>query len=370
MSEKGKIKKYFPDKGFGFIEYKKGDIFFHIKDISRSVDKNSVKEGMEVEFVVTEGKQGKDVAKEINIKSVTINAVSAANINSDTAPYKLPCDTRAILNQELIDSIDNFSLYLNKAAFFDPEDDKFTFYKRDKKGKEIFNKANKFRCSMHEHIHIRHKNSILRLHNCNNLKAVSFSPNWRLIVGLGNESVYETSITLHHIYGIPYVPGQAVKGVTRSWIITELFCNKENEVLKDELFCLIFGSPKNSVLGEHQGSVIFFDAYPVTIPKIEVDIMNPHFGEYYQRKDQPPADYLNPIPIPFLTVGKDTKFEFVIGDRNNIKLSDNPSLRSSKLTEGMPDDSTLLDIAYHWLKMTLTDHGIGAKTAVGYGYFK
>ena len=39
---------------------------------------------------------------------------------------------------------------------------------------------------------------------------------WRLIVGLGNESVYDTSMTLHHVYGIPYIPASAVKGVVRS----------------------------------------------------------------------------------------------------------------------------------------------------------
>lgn len=38
--------------------------------------------------------------------------------------------------------------------------------------------------------------------------------NWRLIIGLGGMHPQETSMTLHHIYGIPYIPGSAVKGVT------------------------------------------------------------------------------------------------------------------------------------------------------------
>src|SRR6185369_614959 len=35
----------------------------------------------------------------------------------------------------------------------------------------------------------------------------------RLIVGLGVESVLETSITLHRTYGVPYLPGSALKGL-------------------------------------------------------------------------------------------------------------------------------------------------------------
>ncbi len=40
---------------------------------------------------------------------------------------------------------------------------------------------------------------------------------WRLIVGLGLPSSLETGITLHHLYGFPYLPGSAIKGVTRGW---------------------------------------------------------------------------------------------------------------------------------------------------------
>ncbi|MEO0253780.1 MAG: type III-B CRISPR module RAMP protein Cmr6, partial [candidate division WOR-3 bacterium] len=46
----------------------------------------------------------------------------------------------------------------------------------------------------------------------------------RLIVGLGSSHVLETSITLHHIYGVPYIPASALKGVCRMvafWKIAE-----------------------------------------------------------------------------------------------------------------------------------------------------
>jgi len=44
----------------------------------------------------------------------------------------------------------------------------------------------------------------------------------RLVVGLGSESVLETAITLHRIYGFPVIPGSALKGLTRSWALLEL----------------------------------------------------------------------------------------------------------------------------------------------------
>jgi CRISPR-associated protein Cmr6 len=35
----------------------------------------------------------------------------------------------------------------------------------------------------------------------------------RLIVGLGGDNVLETGLTLHHTYGVPLIPGNALKGL-------------------------------------------------------------------------------------------------------------------------------------------------------------
>lgn len=40
--------------------------------------------------------------------------------------------------------------------------------------------------------------------------------NDKLVIGLGGHSVYETDITLHHIYGVPYIPASAIKGSFRN----------------------------------------------------------------------------------------------------------------------------------------------------------
>ena len=57
---------------------------------------------------------------------------------------------------------------------------------------------------------------------------------WRLIVGLGASHPQETSMTLHHIFGIPYIPGSALKGASRHYMIWK-FVDENEEELKSLL---------------------------------------------------------------------------------------------------------------------------------------
>ena len=112
---------------------------------------------------------------------------------------------------------------------------------------------------------------------------------WRMVVGLGSNHVQETNMTLDHIYGIPYLPGSAFKGVVRSWVIQEHFCNDEKLATRDiedsdpndlkekkREFFAVFGSQKNA------GKVHFLDGLPAENVRFELDIMNPHFSDYYK----------------------------------------------------------------------------------------
>lgn len=45
----------------------------------------------------------------------------------------------------------------------------------------------------------------------NNLK--TYQTVWRFIVGWGSNPALEAGLTLHHLYGFPYIPGSAVKGL-------------------------------------------------------------------------------------------------------------------------------------------------------------
>lgn len=276
----------------------------------------------------------------------------------DINQTKLPKDTKDIGFKD----IDNYALKLNKAARFDDSEQKFKFFNVDRKDK---NKSFQIKAEFKPELIDKTTKSmqlIEKSYKDQGYKIAKLPPmksDWRLIVGLGNESVYETSMTLHHIYGIPYIPGSAVKGVLRSYMITENFDSYEQKALQDKEFCDFFGCPKESYYKEErQGKVIFFDAFPTEPPTIEPDIMNPHYGDYYSdKKDSsgnpiPPADYLSPNPIFFLTV-KGAEFDFYLGMK--------PKYYS--------EDKVLLGKAEEWLKEALTTHGIGAKTAVGYGYF-
>ncbi len=370
MSEKGKVKFYNSEKGFGFIECEgKKDV--HIGP--DSFKGKTPSEGDDVVFDVVKQPRGlhatniKIIEKEHRSFGEPENSYHITD-SLDIPKTKLPSNTKDALKN--FKNIDNFNLKLNKAARFEEnkKDSKFEFFKTDR-GKVIYQIKPNFSESMIKAISKRYYNSIQRL-NVKLSGELILKPDWRLIVGLGNESVYETSMTLHHIYGIPYIPGSAIKGVVRSHIITEEFGedkngsldlkHAENRALQDQGFCDIFGCPKESFYQEsRQGKVIFFDALPLSKPTIKPDIMNVHYPDYYGG-NKPPADYQNPKPIYFLTV-EDAGFEFIIG----IKEKDNTAIQ-----KGIFEGKYPLEVGYEWMKKALNEHGIGAKTAVGYGYLQ
>ena len=224
----------------------------------------------------------------------------------------------------------------------------------------------------------RHHHNALQLTGGNLLPKVydnkkkndlQFQPDWRLAIGLGSGSVFETSISLHHVYGFPYIPASAIKGITHHYALSQVQNADDLEAIK-----ILFGTaydkkdfeenPVNpAILSDknEQGSIIFFDAYPTHSPKgcIKADIMNNHYQPYYNG-EAPPADYHKLNPIIFLTVEKLT-FQFMVGlhrgvENTNIKLG--------------AKSGDMLSVVSDFLKDALTEKGIGAKTAVGYGYMQ
>jgi CRISPR-associated protein Cmr6 len=294
----------------------------------------------------------------------------------DPALTLLPADTKNALTR--IDP-DNFALKWQKAARHVEgsvsDKNKFMFFKRDRKGENFEIRPNFGKIDF-EQIANRELTNAKAILGDNAIKSVEFDTQWRMVQGLGIESVYETSMTLHHVYGIPYIPASALKGVVRSWIIVNAYGGKEETAISDPRFCDWFGCPGELVLDEiltdakdgkrkkrkysshykeaRKGELMFFDAYPLNVPRLKTDVMNPHYGPYYSDKtgNTPPADYHNPVPVFFLTV-EETPFRFILG--------------ANKETLGqILKDKTVFD----WLKDALQNHGIGAKTAVGYGYMK
>lgn len=182
------------------------------------------------------------------------------------------------------------------------------------------------------------------------------SLDWRMVVGLGGETVLETDLTLHHLYGIPTIPGSALKGLTRAYAATEKFLVADassklvpSKKIDDDHpeIKRIFGSQ------EKAGTVLFFDAMPKDgKARFAVDIINPHYPKYYGQGAAPANDQ-NPIPVTFLTVTS-TTFMFAL------------ALRNPNDTEHTGDIETVKV----WLQEALQKYGVGGKTSAGYGYFR
>ncbi|MBA3532225.1 MAG: type III-B CRISPR module RAMP protein Cmr6 [Ardenticatenales bacterium] len=171
------------------------------------------------------------------------------------------------------------------------------------------------------------------------------NPEWRLVVGLGGTSVLETAMTLHRIYGLPLIPGSAIKGMARAY--AELVGDEDTSQIET-----VFGPPPGSKEKKlRAGEVIFLDAVPLPPLCLEVDVMNPHYGEWYLKKHPAPGDYLSPVPVAFLTVARGTRFRFAVAARRS-------------------GQGEQVEKAAEWVKKGLEEMGIGAKTAAGYGFFQ
>jgi CRISPR-associated protein Cmr6 len=180
----------------------------------------------------------------------------------------------------------------------------------------------------------------------------------RLVTGLGQAHPTETGMVFDHNLGIPCIPAASIKGLVR---FSHKLINNLPLGVKDSrdadpktLIPQIFGGKKigEKKTEEFRGSVIFLDAYPESVPDLEIDIMTPHFTEYYEKgSDKWPTDTFKPVPVKFLTVKPGTVFVF----------------HALIPKEAAADVEPALHKAY---EEALVYEGVGAKTAVGYGRFK
>ena len=300
------------------------------------------------------------------------------------ARSKLPCDTRKLL-AGLQEEIDNLSLRLQKGAnFWEENKGKATLYqgKKGSRKRDIPDKlmqhlpqgAINYGRLDFQQLAQQTVATAQALYGQAQVKDHIIPTDGRLIVGIGGATVFEVGLTLHHIYGIPHIPASGIKGAVRSWMIQDQFEGSEAKALADRDFCDLFGCPaeweghkswyernkrsgtKDS--GDQEGKIAFFDAFPTMAPVVEEDIMNVHYPKYYQGESAP-TDYQQPNPISFLTVGHDTPFQFVIAAQ-----------QPKPTGNGAFSGQELLQVAFDWLQQTLTSHGLGAKTALGYGFFQ
>ncbi|MCG0276433.1 MAG: type III-B CRISPR module RAMP protein Cmr6 [Thermosediminibacteraceae bacterium] len=241
----------------------------------------------------------------------------------------LPSDTRCNL-KELKGKIENYHLFLNKCVKFSKFDGEYEVKKELPEVKEgALSLPLQF---------VKKQKYVLESYRSRGYEVdvYEFRPYERVIVGLGQESIREVSMTLHWIYGIPYIPGQAVKGVVSNWI--------EMNGGTDENYEKVFGTTSS------KGQVMFLDSYPADDSFcIKNDIMNPHYTDYYS-KGREPADWCDPNLVLFLTVEKAVfhiPLVYLTREAKSLKIS-------GKTLE-------------EWMVEAFEYGGIGAKTSLGYG---
>lgn len=166
----------------------------------------------------------------------------------------------------------------------------------------------------------------------------------RLVIGLGGADVREVGFTFHR-HGFPYLPASSVKGLARA--AAQLLAGASEETIHE-----IFGwapDPRAGRPDAHIGKAVFWDAIPLPEPDkplLELDVLNPHFPDYYRSAgEEPPGEWQSPVPIFFLAVPAGTAFLFAVG--------------GEKATE-----------AWDYLHLGLTELGTGAKTTLGYGLWE
>jgi CRISPR-associated protein Cmr6 len=167
----------------------------------------------------------------------------------------------------------------------------------------------------------------------------------RLIVGLGSENVLETGIRLHHTYGMPIIPGSALKGLAahycdQVWGPTDRRFRRETGPFHH----LLFGTTDDS------GCITFHDAWltPDSPNPLVLDVMTPHHPKWLDGSVAP-TDFDSPTPVPFLSV---------VGTFRVAVSWNGPDCDKAK---------TWTELACSLLGDALNDWGIGGKTTSGYG---
>ncbi len=163
----------------------------------------------------------------------------------------------------------------------------------------------------------------------------------RLFIGQTGGATLETGCAIQHSYGVPYLPGSAIKGAAKSYAIAL--------GLPPEIRGELFGSAGSDTAEDLGGLINFHDVWwvPDSAPSPLVqEVVTSHHLEYYSGDgDVWPSDLDSPVPNAQVAVRG--AFLFVL--------------------EGPAD---WLPLALDILEQALCTRGIGAKTRAGYGILR
>lgn len=193
----------------------------------------------------------------------------------------------------------------------------------------------------------------------------------RLALNLSGGLLQNAGIALDRMFGAPYIPGSAIKGVCRKVALEKLGRGE----MEFALFQTIFGSAdsdfkKSGDLKEYRsqcpagekdeglnrmGAVVFLPAFPTTSATIAVDLSTVHFGDYYNSGNESDLKTESPKPNPFPVVKEGTEYLFSVALNGMLKTG--------------KERTRCLETARSLLREAVENAGIGAKTGAGYGWF-
>lgn len=206
-------------------------------------------------------------------------------------------------------------------------------------------------------------------------RAVTFAASLggRLLINMAGGVMENAGLSLDRLYGHPFIPGSAVKGITRHhalWQIRqEEDPQKQIQLLRQALAIFGFSPPDLEANGDflwavngaeeklssacqdfqtdtYKGTLAFLTAHPGDSQSLRIvaEVITPHHDN-------------NPRPIFFPAVEAGGTFSFALIAQRTSHLEDLPP-------------SSLLSRAQDWLTTALSQDGIGAKTGAGFGWFQ
>lgn len=245
------------------------------------------------------------------------------------------------------DEEDHLGLWLDKFVVRNPRTWKI---EKDDRAKAFGRFCKQWKSNAGEQAEMRQAAMLTSLHG-KDFRRFEANITGRLLIGQAQATATEAAVCLHRMWGVPRIPGSALKGVARA------HASLEGEWTREQIERCFGSEPEAKPLTP--GTVAFYDALPVGGKfELAMDVLTPHHQGYYEGKGkEPPVEWEDPIPVTFLSVAN-TRFVFSIG--------------ALPVPGEKPDakkDARRLDEAVALLKSALENHGVGGKTAAGYGYF-
>jgi CRISPR-associated protein Cmr6 len=206
--------------------------------------------------------------------------------------------------------------------------------------------------------------------HCKEIKLAS-----RLLVGHGNASATEVGLSVHHTWGVPVIPGSALKGLCAHY--TAATYGRQDapfsgpgwdkdrrriEAPPGDYYRALFGAPDASDAASSAGLVFFHDALYVPgscttgadDTPFAVDVLTVHQRSYYGQDKEAgasgqswPNDYDSPNPVGFISIKPGARFLLAIDG-----------------------DAGWGGVALDLLIEALQEWGAGGKTSAGYGHFR